>query len=230
MCQLQDEYPIENDPLYPHFHTLKHIIGGKVYYWELTLLQLRIWSNYLVCCIYHYSIQIIFNSIFKSSGKDSVTIHQPPHSIHFDPSRCLKANTKDLPVLEPHAEAATTAPRPNTFPPQPPVYPQQPMYPPHYNAPPPWSTTTLDVWPSSHSHFVCPTATVPVPPTSKLPHFSIWTTPRVISHMAPTQRFLHSVTCYSFKPLQLGVPLVEFCTHYKVSKSDEEKLALQAQQ
>ena len=30
----------------------------------------------------------------KSTGMDSVTIHQPPNLVHFDPSACLK--TKDM--------------------------------------------------------------------------------------------------------------------------------------
>ena len=46
--RLQEEYPIGNNDLYPHFRTLKRIIGGKVLYWELNLLRLRIWSNCLV--------------------------------------------------------------------------------------------------------------------------------------------------------------------------------------
>jgi hypothetical protein len=62
--RLQEEYPIGNNDMYPHFRTLKRTIGGKVLYWELNLLRLRIWSNFLVGrCICFY-LCLTFDLIF----------------------------------------------------------------------------------------------------------------------------------------------------------------------
>jgi len=59
--RLQEEYPIGNNDLYPHFRTLKRIIGGKVLYWELNLLRLWIWSNFLVHLSIDFFLCFTFN-------------------------------------------------------------------------------------------------------------------------------------------------------------------------
>jgi hypothetical protein len=155
--------------------------------------------------------------------KRYVTIHQPPHSIHFDHSGCLKtkgAKPEDPPAPEPPAEAATAAPGPNALPPQPPVYPQQTVNPPHYNAPPPPSWM-YGHHPTFASYAPPPQYLYPLPANySAFPYgqqpgsFPAWPPPKDSPAASPATA------------LQLGVLLAEFCARYKVSKSDEEKLAL----
>jgi len=45
---LQEKYPVGNCDQFPHRRILKRTLGGKVTYWELTLLRLQIWANSLV--------------------------------------------------------------------------------------------------------------------------------------------------------------------------------------
>jgi len=122
------------------------------------------------------------------------------------------AKPEDPPALEPPAEVAPAAPGLNTLL-------QRPMYPPYYNLPPPlpWMYTHHPT-PGSYApilqHPYPPPANYPAFPYGQQPApFPVWPLPKDSPAASPATA------------LQLGVPLPEFCARYKVSKSDEEKLA-----
>lgn len=156
-------------------------------------------------------------------GKDGVTIYQPPNSVHFDPSACLKmkeAKTEDAPAIESPAMAAIAAPGPNFLSHQLLPHPQQPAYLPHYNPPPPppWMYGHYPM-PSSYA----PAASYPYPPPANYPGFPYGQQPAPLSAWpAPKD----SPVSLPATTLQIGVLLAEFCARYKISDSDREKLAL----
>ena len=159
--------------------------------------------------------------VIKSTGKDGVTIYQPPNSVHFDPSACLKtkdAKPEDAPDMEPSATTANAARGPNFLPQQLPQHPQQPAYLPHYSPPPPppWMYSHYSM-PGPHApvmSYLYPTlANYSGPPYGQQPGPFSWP-PKDSPASSPATA------------LQIGVPLAEFCARYKISESDREKLAL----
>jgi len=47
--KLQEKYSLGNCEHFLHMRVLTQVVGGRVLYLELTLAQIQIWANYLVC-------------------------------------------------------------------------------------------------------------------------------------------------------------------------------------
>jgi hypothetical protein len=160
------------------------------------------------------------STLFKAMGKDSVTIYEPPNSVHFDMSARLgppkQASAEEIPVIQPEVKNAVANQVTNHLPlPQQPIYPQQPAYQP----PPPWM----------YGHYPMPgpfpqaPLPLPYPPFTNYPALPYGQQPGAFPAWLPAK---DSPTSSPATALKLGVPLSEFCARYNISKSDENKLAL----
>ncbi|KAF6748078.1 hypothetical protein DFP72DRAFT_853897 [Ephemerocybe angulata] len=107
--QLEDRYPENNKAeLFPGKRVLERVVGGKVCYWELTQLHLRVWA------------------VTLSRKNAGVTLTTPPFSKHFDDTQMIKQ-------VKPKAGDENTAPV--TQGPAPPYLGYPPMYPPFFPFP-----------------------------------------------------------------------------------------------
>jgi hypothetical protein len=147
-------------------------------------------------------------------GKDGVTIHEPPNSVHFDMSARLgppkQASTEELPAIQPEVKNDVATQVTNHLSqPQQPTYPQQPAYPP----PPPWMY--------GHYPMPGPFPPLPYPPFANYPAPPYGQQAGAIPSWPPKETPVSSPAT----ALKLGVPLSEFCARYNISKSDEDKLS-----